>query len=389
MKSFKDYWANPNYRIATIIATAMVLWFASGIFANDTPPVKKNSQATNTDSDRAPTKVRAKRIEAQLYPLRVLLKGKTEPNRVVELRAEVGGQVEKLPVEKGRVVERGAVICQLAVEDRQLRVAEAQAVVAQTQIEYDGAQRLKTGGYQSETAIATAKSRLESAKADLVRRQLDLEKTAIRAPFAGVVEERPVEVGELVRVGDSCATILDLDPLLLTAQVSEQEIANISVGATVSAKLITGEKVTGKIRYISRNSDQVTRTFRIEAEVPNPEQSLVAGLTAEMNALSREVFAHLIPASILVLNDDGELGVRVVDENNAVQQHVVQLAADADEGVWVTGLPASTRIITVGQEYVSVGEVVDVTLEGDKPTKPFTSKPDDTAVNLKPPGAQP
>lgn len=356
--SFQAFWSNPNYRIATIIAAAMVLWFATGIFARDTPQVKPAMGELATEKPL--TTVRAKHIEAQPYPVVVTLKGKTEAYRSVDLRAEVSGQVEKVAVEKGSIVNKGDIICQIAVEDRELRVTDAQAAVDQAQMEYDGALRLKSGGYQSETAIATAKARLASAKADLLRRKIDLEKTTIRAPFAGVVNERQAELGDLMRVGDTCATLLDLDPLLLTAQVSEQEVASIPQAGTVKARLITGQKVHGKIRFVSRNSDEITRTYRLEAEVSNPDQQLIAGLTAEIAVSTGEVPAHLIPSSLLVLGDEGELGVRVLDERNIVQSYPVTLVGDASDGVWVTGLPESTLLITVGHEYVGIGEEVQV-----------------------------
>ena len=357
--SFQDFWSNKNYRIASIIGLLMIVWMATGLFASDTPsapepndPASKNTQAS--------IPVRVTSISAQTYPLVVSLNGKTEANRRVDVRAEVSGQIENLPLEKGSVVKAGQVICRIAAEDRELRVSEAQAAVDQAQIEYDGALRLKTGGYQSEAAIATAKSRLETSKANLLRRQLDLEKTAIRAPFAGVVNERPVELGELMRAGDVCATILDLDPLLITAQVSEQEIGNVPVNGEITTRLITGQRLQGKIRYVGRSSDDITRTFRIEAEVPNPQQNLAAGITAEVRVLTREVEAHLIPAALLVLDDEGELGVRVLDSNNIVEQYPVELVGDDAGGVWVTGLPRQTRLITVGHEYVGVGEKVQV-----------------------------
>jgi multidrug efflux system membrane fusion protein len=368
--SFQDFWSNPNYRIASIIAIAMVLWFATGILANNAPPVKAPEEVKN---DTALTTVRAEPIKAQAYPLTVSLKGKTEANRTVDMRAEVGGQVEELPVEKGSVVNKGDVICRIAVEDRELRVAEAQSAVDQAQIEYDGALRLKSGGYQSETAIATAKSRLESARANLLRRQIDLEKTVIRAPFAGVVDERPVELGDLMRVGDTCATVLDLDPLLLSAQVSEQQLANVPAAGMMTARLITGEKVRGKLHYISRRSDDITRTFRIEAEVDNPEQIIASGITAEMAILAHEVPAHLISASLLVLDDEGKLSVRVLDQQNVVQSYPVTMVGDASDGVWVTGLPESTTLITVGHEYVGIGEKVTIaTTKTEQPSNAGT-----------------
>lgn len=382
--SFQAFWSNTNYRIASIIALAMVLWFGSGIFASEEPSAQPS---TGGETSKELTSVRAKRINAQAFPLVVSLKGQTEANRAVDIRAEVGGQVESLAVAKGAVVEKGQVVCQLAVEDRGLRVAESQASVDQAQMEYDGALRLKTGGYQSETAIATAKAKLESAKANLLRRQIDLDKTAIRAPFAGVVDERPVEIGDLMQAGGVCATVLDLDPLLLTARVSEQEIAGVPKSGRVDARLITGETVEGKIRYVSRKSDDVTRTFRIEAEIENPDHNLVSGITAEMKVLMREVPAQLISASLLILDDEGDLGVKVLEENNVVQLRRVDLVGDASDGIWVTGLSDSTLLITAGQEYVGIGERVNATIENNQQSQssPMESGKGNTAAN----GAKP
>src|SRR5690606_20183901 len=165
-------------------------------------------------------------------------------------------------------------------EDRVLRLSEAKATLAQAQLEYDGALKLKTGGYQSETAIATAKARLEMTKADVLRRELDLQKTEIRAPFDAVVDERPVEVGALMRPGDTCATLLDMDPLVVSGQVSEQQVLRMAQGAMADVQLVTGEELTGHIRYIGRNADDTTRTFRVEAVVNNPTMDRFSGITA-------------------------------------------------------------------------------------------------------------
>lgn len=362
MISLKGFWANRNYRVSAIIALVLVAWLASGMVVTSEEK-KESSRPVATEQPKELTEVRARQINAQAYPMAVAVTAQTEANRSVDLRAEVSGQVEELPVEEGGQVDAGDVICRLAVEDRAQRLTEAKAVVEQAQIDYDGAQRLETGGFQSKTAIATAKAQLESAKANLLRRQLDLDKTAIRAPFSGIVDDRPVEIGDLVRPGDTCATVIDLNPLLVSAQVSEQEVVRIKLGEIARARLASGEKVEGAIRYISRRANDVTRSFRVEAAVANPDMRLMSGLTADLNIQVGVVPAHLISSSLLSLDDKGELGVRVLDDDKRVHFYNVELIGDASGGIWVTGLPESTLLITVGQQYVGVGEQVAVSLE--------------------------
>lgn len=362
MTFLNKIWANKNYRASAVIFVVLGAWLASGAFVAPDEGKEPPETAAN-EQPRELTKVRAREIRAESYPMVVAATAQTEANRSVNLRAEVSGQVEALPVEEGSTVDKGDVICRLAVEDRAQRLAEAQAMVEQTQIDFDGAQRLETGGFQSKTAIATAKAQLESAKANLLRRQIDLEKTAIRAPFSGIVDERQVEIGDLVRPGDTCATVIDLEPLVISAEVSEQEVVRMKTGEVVNAQLATGEKVQGTIRYISRRANNATRSFRVEAVVPNTDLRLMSGITAELNIQVGHIPAHLISASLLSLDDKGEMGVRVLDHEKRVRFYSVELIADAGDGIWVTGLPESTLLITVGQQYVGVGEQVAVTLE--------------------------
>jgi multidrug efflux system membrane fusion protein len=289
--------------------------------------------------------------------------GRTEPNRDVDLRAELNGRVVSLPVARGHQVKAGDVICELAVEDRQLRLTQIQSTLDKVQMEYDGALRLKSGGYQSRTAIAAAKARLEAARADLKRRQLDLANINIRAPFDGVVDARPVEVGDYMERGDICATVLDLDPLVISGRISEAEIGRIPPGGQVLVTLLTGETVNGKIRFIQRSSDKVTRTFRIEAVVANPALALHSGITAQLQVATGNIAAHMVPASLLALDDEGRVGVRILDEQHRVEFVPVELIGDDPEGVWITGLAEQSLLITVGQEYVTTGEEVAVTLE--------------------------
>jgi multidrug efflux system membrane fusion protein len=157
---------------------------------------------------------------------------------------------------------------------------------------------------------------------------------------------------------------VDLTPIRLVGYVAEADIARVSEGAAVGARLSTGQEVMGTVRFVGRSADPVTRTFRVEAEVPNDDLTFRAGQTADILIQTAGRKAHLLPQSSLTLNDDGDLGVRVVGgaENGDVARFLpVELIRDGTDGVWLGGLPDEVAVIVVGQDYVVDGVPIEVT----------------------------
>lgn len=360
-----------TYITAAIIAVSMVIWLASGQLGNEEAVAEHPSIAEINDAqasiidDKAMTVVRGKMIEARPTERRIKIRGRTENKRTVEVRAETTGRVVERPVERGDVVSQGDVLCKLAIDDRAARVTEARDNVAQARIEYEGSLKLKNQGLQSETAIARAKAQLASAEARLASARLDVERTAVRAPFAGVVEATPLEVGDYAQSGTVCVTIIDLDPMLLVGQVSERDIHHIQIGDMAHGRLVTGAIVSGPITFLGQRADPATRTYRLEATLDNADFSLRSGITTEVNITVEEVMAHKVSPALFALNDEGSIGIRTVDDDSRVRFHVVSIIADDIDGVWVTGLPERTTLITVGQEFVAPGERVEVKQDGE------------------------
>ena len=350
--------SNRNYRLSFILLLICLLWLMSGLLGSEE---KDDANEPVTKADK--TLVQARYIQSQPFQPLIQVRARTEPSRQVSLKAEVSGRVVGLPIVEGQLVAEGDIICELAVDDRQLRLQEAESAVAQAQLEYDGSLRLKTGGYQSKTAIAAAKARLDTAKADLKGNQLRLAQTMIRAPFAGVVDSHSVDVGDYVNVGDECGVIMDLDPLVVSGRVSEREVGRLSVGDVAQAYLLTGESVDAVLSLVGFAPDDVTRSFLVEAKVPNSELALRSGITTRLNIPTQMVSAHVLAPSLLSLDDDGRVGVRTLSDSHQVQFIHVNLLGDHQEGVWVSGLPERTLLVTVGQEYISEGELVDVKVE--------------------------
>ena len=368
-----------TYIIATLIALAIGLWLASGYLGQEEPVrhgtlAEKNSQSEAAAEDKSPTRVRARISQAQPYTASVLVRGRTENKRSVDVRAETQGRVETRPVEKGTRVETGALLCRLAVEDRNASLTEARESLNQAKIDYSGAQRLQKRGFQAETDIARARARLAAAEASVERAKLAIARTYIRAPFDGVVEDTHAEVGDYLQPGAPCATVIDLDPMLLVGRVSERDVSAVAVGGAATGVLGDGTELHGTISFVGLQSDSDTRTYRLEVAIPNSDYKVRSGLTAQVKLPTREIRAHLISPALLALDTAGNIGVRTLDEADRVIWNDITIIDDAGSGAWVSGLPDVARLITVGQELVVPGEQVEAVFE-QAPAMPAATTP--------------
>lgn len=344
--------------LAGIVAAVVIVWLASGSLGNLTSGEGERTTAARP-ADTAPTRVQVRAQQAEPVTRFIGVYGRTAPARVVDIKAETNGRVEALEAARGQQVRKGAVMVRLDLRDRQARLEQAQASVAQHQTAYEGQLELKAKGYVSDTQIAETLAKLEAAKAELVRAELDLDYRLIRAPFDGVIQERSVELGDFVRAGDPVLTFVDNTRLIVTASIAEQDARFVAVNNEALAKLVTGQQVRGRIRYIAPVADESTRTFTVELEVPNAGGKLPSGVTAEMQIPAGEMPAHKVSPAILSLAADGQIGVKTVGADNRVVFTPVEIARSEPDGVWVTGLAASANIITVGQGYVSAGQQVE------------------------------
>jgi multidrug efflux system membrane fusion protein len=342
--------------IALVLMVAAVLWVASGRF--DDEPHAASTVAPPAPEAEAPPTVRVVRMAARPRVAEAILLGRTEPSRAVEVRAETGGRVAEVLAARGAAVAAGDPIVRLRADDRPARLAEARALLAQREIELAAAESLAKEGFQTRIRRAEMEALTEAARASLAAIELELSRTTIAAPFDGIVDARPAELGDMLAVGDAVATVVDLDPLLVVAEVSEREAGSIAPGQAGTARLVTGAEVEGRVRYVERVADPATHTFRVEIEIPNPGDRIPAGLTAEVRFPLATVTAHLVSPAVLTLDDAGVVGVKTVTEDGTVAFHAVTLIADNPEGVWVSGLPDEALVITVGQEYVVPGQRV-------------------------------
>ena len=345
----------PSFRAALVMAVVVVLWIGSGLFKGG-----DDGHPSAADAGKGPVvpTVRTQVLTAMDRQGQISLFGRTKALRGVTLKAETGGEVETLVVAKGARVAKGDEIIRLAMDDRSAKLAEALAHLDAAQIDYDGAKKLSKQGYRSRLKLAESKSNLEAARARMEAAQLDADRTAIRAPFGGIVDDIPVEIGDALPVGGTAARLIDLSSVLVTADISERYAAVLALGASADVMLGDGRKFQGHVRYVSRSSQTATRTFPIEIIIDTPSGEIAEGLTAEVRIWLNAGRAHKITPAILALSDGGIIGVKSVSDDNMVHFIPVELVADTPEGIWVSGLPDTVRLIVVGQDFVRDGQKV-------------------------------
>jgi multidrug efflux system membrane fusion protein len=344
--------------LAVAVSLLVFLWMYSGSFG---PRKLKTTEtvAADTGGSDALTRVQVENQLAEEITRFISVYGQTAPARTITISAETEGRVEVIGADRGTRLKNGDVILRLDLRDRQARLAQAKASVNEHRTSYEAQQKLKSEGYVSDTQIAETVAKLETARTELLRAELDLENMVIRAPFDGVLQEREVEAGDFVRAGDDVATFVDNTKIIVSGTIAEQDARFVKVNDTGVGVLATGQEVTGRIRYVAPVADQSTRTFNVELEVDNPDGSLPAGVTAQMQLPGGKTFAHKISPALLSLDEDGNIGIKIVSEYDEVEFFEVELSRSDSDGIWISGLPDRAQIIMVGQGYVTAGQIVE------------------------------
>jgi multidrug efflux system membrane fusion protein len=409
-----------SYGLALIIVIALGLWLATGVLV--TPgngPGKGETtvvgalqgkeilpksetegpdpslsiaerEAETTGAQAAPRSVRIATYRMTPMPVEVPLRGRTKAKAQVSVMAETQGTVQEVLVKKGQKVKEGDVLCKLEPETRQAAVTQAEAAVATAQSAVEANAALRKKGLAPANSGLQLEAQLKQAQAGLANAKAELARVDVKATISGVVQDPLATVGSTLGPTVPCATIVQLDPMLFVASVPEARIGYARVGLPATITTITGQTLDGKVSFISSTADPDTRSFPIEIQIPNADGNVRDGITAEAIVDVGTAPAHLLPQSVLTLDDDGILGVRAV-ENSKVVFYPVTILKDTREGTWVAGLPPVTNVITVGQEYVEPGQVVDAAYgPADEPgASPATEPAGETAKGSAAGGDQP
>jgi multidrug efflux system membrane fusion protein len=350
--------------LALLTAAALYYWFAMRGPAQDMAVTVVTATTTGAAAEQnqlVPVTVLESQAESMVDQL--VLRGRTVAIRNVSVPAETAGlvMVTSQPLRKGATVKERDILCQLDPGARAAQLKEAKARLAKARVEADAATALFEKGFTSETALTASQAQFEAAQAKVELVELDISRLVIRAPFDGVLESDTAEIGSRLDLGDTCATVIDLSSVKVEGYVSEREVDDIKPGQTATARLITGRIIEGKVSFISRVSDPETRTYLVEITLPNEDDQIRDGMTAELRIDLPAEVAHKIPQTALTLDDAGRLGVRLAVDGKARFVEIRRIRDEID-GVWVTGLPERVSVIVVGQEFVRDGRSIAPTV---------------------------
>jgi len=340
--------------LSLFLFIALIVWMATG----EVRMAEKDAPAAPQAEKASLPAVQVEQRQSRLYQPGLLLQGQIEPWQSVSISARIPGTVESLNVSLGDRVEAGQIMATLSEDGRRAAVTRWQSRLRKLEADLSAARRLRERELISESEILTLQSELATAKAELAEVQNLIDHLTPKAPFAGTINHKSVDEGDLVQVGSPLFELVRIDRLKAVGQVPQQSVSQVATGQSVNIETLDGDTLNGEVRFVASAANPQTRSFAVEIAIDNPERKRVAGGSATLRIALPEVDAMFVSPAYLSLDDNGRPGIRHVNENDEVVFSNVRLLSITTEGAWVTGLPSEIRLITRGAGFVSLGQKV-------------------------------
>ena len=318
-----------------------------------------------------PETVTAAPVRAETWGRNITATGSFVAVQGVTVSAEIGGKVMKIMFEAGANAKAGDLLVQLdtAAEEAQFRAAEASAQLAK--INLSRARELMEKNTISRSELDLSEAQFKQATAQAQSLRAVIEKKTIRAPFAGRVGIRLINLGQILKEGDAIASLQTLDPIYVNFSVPQQRLSNLVSGAPVQVMTdaAPGQTFAGKINVVSPEIDPATRNVRVQATVANDGEKLRPGMFANVEVeLPAEDKVLVIPATSVLYAPYGD-SVFVIDEKKGqdgkmqkvLRQQFIRLGVTRGDFVTVvSGLKPGEEVITSGVFKLRPGMAVIV-----------------------------
>jgi RND family efflux transporter MFP subunit len=311
--------------------------------------------------------VEVETLRMERFVEQVRLTGTVHADRDVTVAAEESGRVIEVLVEKGARVEEGAPLVRLDAELLEAQVDQAAAAASLAEETWQRRKRLwEEDGVGSELAYLQARADAEQTAATLRNLRERLARTVIRAPFAGSVEDRMVEVGSLVATGTPVVRVVDVTPLEVVAGVPERYAPDVRPGAVVTVRfdVFPDETFEGRVRFVGSTVDARSRTFPVEVTLPNRsglvKPEMVANVSVERRALDDVL---VVPQDAVVRVENGFVVFVVAGpegEERAEARPVTIRASQANRVAIEGDVEAGERLVVTGQQTLAAGDRVRI-----------------------------
>ncbi|OUS37471.1 HlyD family secretion protein ['Osedax' symbiont bacterium Rs2_46_30_T18] len=346
---------NKSVFSAVVVVAVLGGWMASGVYGND------GEQKDEPVAVKKKPLMKVTVLESNVKTVQrfVTVQGQVEANRSVEIKVEVDGRIAEIAVQEGQRIESGVSIATLSADYRLKQLAQAKAVLRQRNSDLSASRKLKKRGMIAENRLIADQAGVQTARAQLALIQHEVDSASILAPFSGVLNSRAVELGDYMQKGNVVGVLVDDSVLKVTGQVPQKNVGDLQINQAVEVNLSNGLSAFGNLAFISRVADTVTRSYRVEVTLGNPQLKRLIGLTASIKLPLGTEQGHLLPNSVLGLSADGDLQVKLLDQQNQVSTAVVEIIRTDKQGFWFKGLAEKITVITEGKDFVSNDEIVE------------------------------
>lgn len=296
--------------------------------------------------------------------------GSTVANEGVNINAEVAGTITNIYFKSGQVVKKGQVLLQLNPDVLKATLANQKAALHYAKTSFARQRRLMHENAVSKESFDQAQLNYKQAKASVRQTEAMLAQTTVRAPFAGVLGIRAVNVGQYLTLNTSIVTLTALQPMYVDFSLAENQVANIKVGQKVrlSVGAYPNKTFDGKVTAINSTLDSTTRTLQVRAEVNNSQNLLLPNMFANIALLTGKVDKVTVVPQIAINYAPSGDYVYVIKDNIANRQYI-HIGERRGAKIAVTkGLKAQEQVVYAGQVKLRNGSkvVVENPKQGEK-----------------------
>jgi len=326
------------------------------------PGKKGNWNSEDEEANRA-IPVEATRVQEGSISAYLLLSSTIETELAVDVYSELAGFVTTVHVEEGDHVQKGQVLVTLDQKEYALQEAKQLLALENQEKEYNRLKGLYERQLISNEDFNTAEYQYKQAQLNWQEAKLNLDRTEITAPIAGVISKRWVTTGQRVTTAEPLFSIVNLDEMIVRVNVPETDLAKCYVGQEVliTSDFLPGERISGTIKRISPVIDAASGTFSVTVGISDPQQRLKPGSFVNVHIITaRHDAATLIPKDAVIYESDQQFVFKIVQDTLALKTPLKLGLEDAEKFEVLEGLAVGDTIIVIGQNGLKDKSKVDV-----------------------------
>jgi membrane fusion protein (multidrug efflux system) len=355
----------PRTWLRMIVMLGLVAIVAAGLIAFQQFKAGILKQVVATIRSEVPTVATAKASMQDWQPRQTAV-GSARASSGADLAAEINGVVDRIGFESGQNVAAGTVLLQLRANDDDARLAQLQASAELANVTLQRDQRQLAAHGVAQATVDTDAANLKVARAQVVAQQAVMAEKVVRAPFAGRLGVRQVDVGQYIAAGTAIVTLQQLDPMFVDFYLPQQALGQIAVGqkVEVTADAYPNRTFNGVVSSLNSKVDSSSRMLQVRASIPNADGALLPGMYLNVAVDSGPAQSLVtIPLAAVAFNPYGSLVYVVHDEKDqhiVKQQFVTTGATRGDQVSILKGLGPDDVVVSAGQLKLHNGSVAKI-----------------------------